>query len=82
MKNLSIKTLRKDLTRIWHHVIKHHAKFTVSVENGNVIILNEQDYQNLTETIYLSSHSQTRREILAGLLQKEIDCIPAKNISW
>ena len=82
MKNLSIKALRKNLTRNLHHVIKHHAKFTVSVKNDNVIILNEQDYRNLTKTIYLSSHSQTRREILAGLLQKEIDCIPAKNISW
>ena len=82
MKIINTNTLEKNLFPILQNVIHNNEDITIHTEIGNVVILTEQKYKNFSETIYLSSNLQTKSEIKDGLLARENDCIPSKNVLW
>lgn len=55
METVSITSLRKELYKIMERVISLNEPICVSTKNGNSIIMSEQDYNSLQETIYLLS---------------------------
>ena len=82
MKIINTNTLEKNLFPILQNVIHNDEDITIHTKTGNVVILTEQKYKNLSETIYLSSNLQTKSEIKDGLLARENDCIPSNNVLW
>ena len=82
MKIINTNTLEKNLFPILQNVIHTDEDIIIHTETGNVVILTEQKYKNLLETVYLSSDLQTKSEIKDGLLARENNCIPSNNVLW
>jgi antitoxin YefM len=82
MLSVSATAFRKDLFHLLSNTARYNSEFTVSTKEGNVVVLSEQDYRNLTETVYLSSSPQTKKEIEEGLRAREEDCVPASEVTW
>lgn len=50
------------------------------VNNGNAVILSEEEYNNIVETLYLSSMPATKEKIIEGLNTSLEDCIPEADV--
>jgi len=64
MTNTNITNLRKNLYSMIDNAIKYDEPINVSTKNGNAIILSEDEYNSLIETIYLSSKPELKEEII------------------
>lgn len=54
----------------------------ISTKDGNTLILSEEEYDNIVETLYLSSMPTTKEKIIEGLNTSLEDCIPESEIEW
>ena len=55
MTNTNITNFRKDIYELVEQTIKFNEPINISTKNGNAVLLSEEDYNNLMETLYISS---------------------------
>ena len=54
MINLNISNARDELYKLASSCIKYNDVVTISTKEGNVILLSEDDYNSLIESLYLA----------------------------
>ena len=64
MTNTNITNFRKDIYKLLGNTIKYNEPINVSTKDGNAVILSEEDYNNLIETLYISSMPKLKEEII------------------
>lgn len=47
--------------------IKYDEVFTITSKNGNVVLLNENNYNNMIESLKLLRNSETRKSVLEAI---------------
>ena len=67
MTNINITNFRKDIYELLEQTIKFNEPINISTKNGNAIVLSEEDYNNLMETLYISSIPRLKEDIIEGL---------------
>lgn len=67
MTNINATNLRKNLFEYLNQAIVHNDVININTKNGNAVIMSEEDYAGLLETLYLLSNKKTSEEILNGL---------------
>ena len=60
MLNTNITNFRKNIFAILEQTIKYNEPVNISTKSGNAVIISEEDYNGLMETVYLSSIPQQR----------------------
>lgn len=75
MTNINITNFRKDIYELLDQAIKYNETINVSTKNGNAIILSEEDYNNLIETLYISSVPGLKEKIIEGLKEPLEECV-------
>ncbi len=80
--NTNATNLRKNLFNFLDMVIEFNEVINVSTKKGNVVILNEEDYNGLMETLYLTSIPGMKEKLLDGLNAEIEDCIPESEVEW
>ena len=66
MSVTSISALRKDLFNSIENVVEYNDAITVSTKKGNAVIVSEEDYNAMLETIFLVSQKGLLRKIKEG----------------
>ena len=56
MTNINITNFRKSIYELVEQAIKYNEPINISSKNGNAILLSEEDYNNIMETLYISSN--------------------------
>lgn len=64
MTNTNVTTFRKDIYNLLEQTIKYNEPLNISTKNGNVVVLSEEDYNNIMETLYIMSVSGLKDEII------------------
>lgn len=82
MTNTNITNFRKDIYELLEQTIKYNEPITISTKNGNAIVISEEDYNNLIETLYISSVPGLKEDIMKGLKEDVDDCIDEKEVKW
>ena len=62
----NISLLRKNLFSTIDSVIQYNEPVVVNTKKGNAVILSEEDYNALMETIYLTAQPELVESIKAG----------------
>ena len=62
--------------------IKYNEPVNISTKDGNAVILSEEDYNGLMETLYLYSSPATREQIIEGLNTPISECMPEDKVDW
>ncbi len=75
MTNTNITNFRRNAFEYFEKAVTYNDTVHVSTKNGNAVVMSEEDYNALMETIYLLSHPKTAREIVEGLHTPLSDCI-------
>ena len=82
MTSVNATNFRKNLFEYLNSTLDYNDIIQVSTKNGNAIVMSEEEYNSLTETLYLLSHRGTRQEILSGMATPLSDCVPLEEVDW
>lgn len=82
MTNVNITNFRKDIYNLLEQTIKYNEPINISTKNGNAIILSEEDYNNLLETLYISSIPKLKDDIIKALNEDSSEYIKEDEVEW
>ncbi len=82
MINTSITNFRKNIYTILSQTIKFNEPVNINTKDGNAIILSEEDYNGLIETLYLSNMPKVKESIVDGLNTSIEECIEEDEVEW
>lgn len=64
MTNTNATNFRKNLFEYLNQAVMYNDVININTKNGNAVVMSEEDYSGLLETLYLMSHPKTAKEIL------------------
>ena len=67
MMNTNATNFRSNIFDYLNQAIVYNDVINVNTKNGNAIVISEEDYRGMQETIYLLSNSKTAAEILSAM---------------
>lgn len=82
MLNTNITNFRKNIFSMLEQTIKWGEPINISTKDGNAVILSEEDYNGLMETVYLCSVPGLKDAIIEGMRTPLSDCIPEDEVKW
>ncbi|MBE5806699.1 MAG: type II toxin-antitoxin system Phd/YefM family antitoxin [Clostridiales bacterium] len=82
MTNVNITSFRKDIYKLLENTIKYNEPINISTKNGNAIILSEEDYNSLIETLYIESTPKLKKEILERANDSEKEFVSEDEVEW
>ncbi len=82
MTNTNITNFRKDIYKLLENTIKYNEPINISTKNGNAVVLSEEDYNNLIETLYISSMPKLKEELLKRKNSSDEDFVKEDEVDW
>lgn len=82
MINMNITNFRKQIFNVLEQAIKYNEPVNISTKDGNAVVLSEEDYNGLMETLYLSSVPHMKEQIIEGMNTPVSECIPENQVEW
>ncbi len=82
MININITNFRKDIFNILEQTIKFNEPVNIATKEGNAVIISEEDYNGLMETIYLTSNPKMKEKIIEGLNTSIDECVKEEEVEW
>ncbi len=80
MLNINITHFRKNIVELLEQTIRFNEPINVSTKNGNAVVLSEEDYNNLVETLHLISIHGMKEKIMDGLKTPMSECISESDV--
>ncbi len=80
MTTLTASTARARLYKLLDETASSHEPVQITGKRSNAILLSEEDWRSIQETLYLLSIPGMRESIRAGLKTPAAKC--AKKIAW
>lgn len=63
MTNVNISNFRENLYQYVKSTVKFNEVINISTKDGNAVVLSEEDYNGLVETLYLNGSKKTIEDI-------------------
>lgn len=82
MQIMNVTNFRKNIFGTLSNTIKYNEPVNISTKDGNVVILSEEDYNGLMETVYLSSILGMKEKIIRGLKEPMEKCVAEDKVKW
>lgn len=82
MLNTNITSFRKNIFAMLEQTIKYNEPLNISTRDGNAVVLSEEDYRGLVETLRLLSDPVMKEKLLEGKNTPISDCIPEEEVEW
>lgn len=82
MINMNITNFRKQIFNVLEQTIKFNEPVNISTKDGNAVVLSEEDYNGLMETLYLSSVPKMKEQLIEGMNAPVSECIPENEVEW
>ena len=74
MSILTVTDARKNLYKLIDETSETHQPITITGKRGNAVLLAEEDWNAITETLHLLSVPNMRESIRQGLKQPIAEC--------
>lgn len=78
----NITSFRKNVFSLLEQTIKYNEPLSINTKAGNAIVLSEEDYNGMIETIYLMSVPTMKEKLLKGKNTSLSECIPENEVEW
>ena len=80
MKAVNITQARKDIYNIVNDTIQNHEPVQILSKNGNAVLVSENDWRAIEETLYLTSIPGMAQSIIDGMNTPVEEC--EEDINW
>ena len=82
MTNTNVTNFRKSIYSMLENAIKYNEPINISTKNGNAVVLSEEDYNGLMETVYLLSVPGMKEKLIEGKNTTAEECIEEDEVEW
>ena len=82
MTNTNVTNFRKDIYEMLKQAIQFNEPINISTKYGNAIVLSEEDYNSLMETLYIESIPGLKEEILEAANSPEDEFVSEDEVEW
>ena len=82
MLNTNVTNFRKNIFSMLEQTIKYNEPVNINTKDGNAVIISEDDYNGLMETLYLSSIPKLNEKIIEGIKTPLSECVPENEVEW
>ncbi len=82
MIHTNITNFRKNLFELINQTIKYNEPVNVVTKDGNAIVLSEDDYNGLLETLELLSTPGMKEKIVEGMNTPIDECLEESEVQW
>lgn len=82
MSTINITNARKDLYNLVENVNKYHDPVLIAGKKGNAVLISEEDWSAIQETLFLDSIPGMTETILEGAKTPLTDCISEDKVKW
>jgi PHD/YefM family antitoxin component YafN of YafNO toxin-antitoxin module len=70
MTNVNASNFRKEMFKYLEQTIRYNEPINIVTKNGNVVVMNEEEYRGILETLYIESIPNIKKEILEARKEK------------
>ena len=82
MEIINITNFRKKFFEYLTQTIKYNEPLSISTKDGNAVLLSEDDYLYLLETLYVISKPSMKEILLEGKNTSLSECILEEEFIW
>ena len=82
MTTTNITNFRKNAFNYVEQTIRYNEPLHISTKEGNAVLLSEEDYSGIMETLYLVSMPGMREKIMEGMSTPLEDCADEAAVEW
>ncbi len=82
MTNTNITNFRKNIYEMLETTIEYNEPINISTKKGNAVVLSEEDYNSLMETLYISSIPHLKEEIIKRKNASDDEFINEDEVEW
>lgn len=82
MLNTTVTNFRKDIYNLLEQTIKFNEPVNVSTKNGNAVILSEDEYNGMVETMYLYSVPELKDQLKEDMNASLSEFVSEDEVDW
>ena len=82
MSTINITNARKGLYNLVENVNKYHEPTLIVGKRANAVLISEDDWSAIQETLYLDAIPGMTNSILEGAKESIEDCISEDMVNW
>ncbi len=82
MLHINITNFRKNIFAMIENTIRYNEPVNISTKDGNVVLLSEEEYRGMEETLRLLLNPEMKQKLLEGKNTPLSDCIPEDEVAW
>lgn len=82
MNATTITNFRKNIYGMIENTIRYNEPLSIISKTGNAVVLSEEDYNSLVETLYLNSVPGMKEKLVEGLNTPLEDTVPEEEVVW
>jgi len=82
MSTINITNARKDLYNLVEAVSMYHEPALIVGKRANAVLIAEEDWSAIQETLYLDSIPGMTQSILEGAKESLEDCVAEEMVEW
>ena len=78
----NVTNFRKNIFSMLEQTIKYNEPINISTKDGNAVVLSEEEYQGMLETIYLMSIPEMKEKLIEGKNNPLSECVSESEGDW
>ena len=82
MTNTNITNFRKDIYKLLEQTIKFNEPINITTKDGNAVVISEEDYNSIMETLYITSIPNLKDEIISRTKDSEDKYVDESEVKW
>lgn len=82
MLTTTVTNFRKDIYNLLEQTIKFNEPVTVSTKNGNAVVLSEDEYNGMVETLYLYSVPELKEQLKEDMNAPLSEFVSEDEVDW
>ena len=82
MTTITITNFRKNIYSLVENAVKFNEPVNITTKDGNAVMISEDEYNGLIETLYLTSIPGMREKLTEGLDTPLDETISEEEVLW
>lgn len=82
MLNTTVTNFRKDIYNLLEQTIRFNEPVNVSTKTGNAVVLSEDEYNGMVETLYLYSIPELKEQLKEDMTAPLSEFISEDEVDW
>lgn len=82
MTTTTITNFRKNVYAMVENTVRFNEPINITTKDGNAMLISEEEYLGLIETLYLASTPGMKEKLIDGLNTPLSDTVPEEEVEW